>query len=437
MIARRIHLLSLVMLAVAPALAAQGARAGGDGIVTLGAGAGFTCALSSRGQVFCWGRNDLGQLGRGTSDTLPHPEPLRVALDVAATALAVGYDHACATTGDGTAYCWGDDRLLESGSPSRGEQCVEALRPVACRRRPTRVESALRFRALAAGFRESCGIAQNGSAYCWGDAAAGRQPADSQSLDRCGPPATANWCRRRPTAIRMGPAQRGETSPTAVAFDAVATGPLRTCGIAAGALYCWGHGWNGLSRRPYEGQTLVIDGDVRAVSIAFEHACGLRATGTVLCWGERDLGALGIGDRTGQPYRPTTVRERGFFRAGDATFASTFGDAGPVIGEHRFSAIGAGGLSTCAIEIGTAAAWCWGANQHGQLGIGLVDDASGRAVRGANPTPRRVLGDARFTLIAVGVDHSCGATERGTILCWGLLDGTAHPTPTLVSSWSK
>ena len=434
MIPSRIRLLLLGMMAAAPALAAQGTTERGDDIVSLGAGADFTCALTRRGELFCWGRNDLGQLGRGTSDTLPHSEPRRVALGVAATSLAVGYDHACAATGDGVAYCWGDDRMLESGTASHDESCVEALRPVACHRRPTRVAGALRFRTLAAGFRESCGVAEDRSAYCWGDAMAGRQPADSQSLDRCGGPATANWC-RRPTAVHVASVQRGETLPTAVAFDALATGPLRTCGIAAGALYCWGHGGIALSRRRYEGESLVIDSDVRAVSVAFEHACGLRAGGTVLCWGERDLGALGIGDRTGQLYRPTSVKERGRFRAGDATFASMFGDAGPVVGEQRFSAIGVGGLHSCAIETGTAAAWCWGANQHGQLGIGAVDDVSGGALRGANPAPRRGGGDARFTLIAVGVDHTCGATDRGAILCWGLLDGTAHPTPTMVPDW--
>lgn len=430
MMARWVGLLSLVVVAGSTVLGAQVTRRNEERIVSIGAGAGFTCALTGRGQLFCWGRNDLGQLGRGTSDTLAHPEARRVALDGVATTLAVGYDHACATTAAGAAYCWGDDRLLESGSPSRAERCIEALRPVSCRRRPTRVEGTLRFRTVAAGFRESCAIAADGSAWCWGDAAAGRQPADSQSLDRCGPPATASWCRRRPTLVRLLPAQRGEPPPTGVVFDALATGPLRTCGIAAGALYCWGHGWIGLTRRPYEGESLVIDGDVRAVSIAFEHACGLRATGDVLCWGERDLGALGTGDRTGHEYRPVTVRNRS--RAGAGTFAWTFGDAGPVVGNHRFSAIGVGGLHSCAIEMGTAAAYCWGANDHGQLGIGVVDTVSGYALRGANPAPRRVLGDARFTLIAVGVDHTCGVTDRDAILCWGLLDGTAHPTPTML-----
>lgn len=427
-------LLSLFVVAGAAALGAQGARGNADAIVSIGAGAGFTCALTARGALFCWGRNDLGQLGRGTSDTLPHPEARRVALDGDATALAVGYDHACATTAAGAAYCWGDDRLLESGSPSRADRCIEALRPVSCRRRPTRVEGGPRFRGVAAGFRESCGIAVDG-AYCWGDAAAGRQPADSQSLDRCGPPATASWCRRWPTLVRLPPAQQRETPPTSIAFDALATGPLRTCGIAAGALHCWGHGWRGLTRRRYEGESLVIDGDVRAVSIAFEHACGLRATGAVLCWGERDLGALGIGDRTGQAYRPVTVRERGMFRAGDGTFASTFGDARPVVGEHSFSAIGVGGLHSCAIERGTGAAYCWGANDHGQLGIGVVDTTSGYALRGANPAPRRVVGDARFTLIAAGVDHTCGVTDRADVLCWGLLDGALHATPVPLARW--
>ena len=62
---------------------------------------------------------------------------------------------------------------------------------------------------------------------------------------------------------------------------------------------------------------------------------------------------------------------------------------------------------------------CWGANQWGQLGTGSVDDATGRDWRGTNREPRRVANDARFTLMAAGVDHTCGVTDRNEVLCWG------------------
>lgn len=407
----RALLVALVVLAArAPALAAQGAPV--PGIVALGAGADFTCALTGRGQVLCWGRNDLGQLGRGSSDTLAHPEPRRVALDVAATSLSVGYDHACVTASDGASYCWGDDRLLESGSATRPERCLEAAREVSCRTRPTRVEgeSDLRFRVIAAGFRQSCGIAEDRRVYCWGDAFAGRQPADSQTLERCGPSATAYWCHPRPTLVPLYTSERTPTPRLLATFDTLALGAFRSCGVSQSAkLYCWGHGtsWP----ESYQGATPTQGNGVRAASIGFQHACGVRDDSIVVCWGERDLGALGLGDLTG--------------RANGSTFVPSFAHGAPIATERRFSAVSVGGLHSCAVDALTAAAFCWGANQHGQLGVGVVDTTSGRALRGANAAPRHIASGARFTLIAAGVDHTCGVTEWGEVLCWGRSRGGA------------
>jgi len=69
----------------------------------------------------------------------------------------------------------------------------------------------------------------------------------------------------------------------------------------------------------------------------------------------------------------------------------------------------AGGLHSCLVS-GDGRTFCWGANDHGQLGTG----ANVRAT-----TPSLVGGDARFTSLAAGLSHSCAISRDGAAWCWG------------------
>ena len=386
---RRALVASLAAAALAPTLGAQ--RTPTPAIVALGAGADYTCALTRDGAVYCWGRNDVGQLGLGTSDALSHPLPTRVKLDVAAVSLGVGYDHVCVTTADGAAWCWGDDRMMESGSPSRVERCADGARRVSCRTTPAMVEGSTHFRFVAAGFRASCGIGDERRVYCWGDRA-GSSPSPVFAERHVG------------------------GAPGVVAFDTLAMGAFAICGVAKGDLHCWsGNGVN-----------YPVVPRVDHVSVGLEHACGMRSTRVTRCWGERALGALGIGEAS-------TLLERG-------AFIDLFPAGPPLVGERTMIAVSAGGLHSCGIDAVTRQAMCWGANQWGQLGNGKVDVLDGAAIRGANPEPLFIASRERFALIAAGVEHSCGVTEKGAVLCWGrarrgatgMMGQTSQSTPALV-----
>lgn len=85
-----------------------------DGIWVSPSG-GFTCAaISEPGfnhRAFCWGRNDRGQLGDGTT-TERHVPTLVIGLDNIVFEVVPGQDHACAYSRGGTATtefvrCWG------------------------------------------------------------------------------------------------------------------------------------------------------------------------------------------------------------------------------------------------------------------------------------------------------------------------------------------
>lgn len=84
---------------------------------------GHTCAITAGGGVKCWGSNQFGQLGNGTSSgpemCRGHPcskTPVDVSgLTTGVAAISVGGDHACAVTIDGGVKCWGENRVGELG----------------------------------------------------------------------------------------------------------------------------------------------------------------------------------------------------------------------------------------------------------------------------------------------------------------------------------
>ena len=120
----------------------------------------FTCAITVGDDLYCWGDNEVGQLGDGNGAPgliVPHPVP--VAGGLKWKAVAVDNSHACALTTGGRAYCWGEDQLGELGTGTGGTSSNV----------PVPVASALTFAHVGVGALHSCAITGGGTAYCWGD----------------------------------------------------------------------------------------------------------------------------------------------------------------------------------------------------------------------------------------------------------------------------
>ena len=87
---------------------------------SIAAGAQHTCAVAS-GRVFCWGEDSYGQLGDGRFVGTPVLAPVAVSSDLLFTSVSAGTDHTCAITTDAALYCWGrnDSGQLGDGWPTR------------------------------------------------------------------------------------------------------------------------------------------------------------------------------------------------------------------------------------------------------------------------------------------------------------------------------
>ena len=119
-------------------------------IAKITAGDNHTCALRTDGALFCWGRNDMGQIGVGGSGAITLPTMIMDdVIDVAA-----GIGHTCAVRGDHTVHCWGAAGTLGNNTANQSSA-------------PTQVTGIDDAVALAAG-SATCAIRENGGAVCWG-----------------------------------------------------------------------------------------------------------------------------------------------------------------------------------------------------------------------------------------------------------------------------
>lgn len=86
-------------------------------VTAVAAASGYSLALASDGTVWSWGRNEIGQLGNGT--TTDQPVPAQIANLIGVTAIAAGRYHAIALNADGNAHGWGDNAYGQIGLNSR------------------------------------------------------------------------------------------------------------------------------------------------------------------------------------------------------------------------------------------------------------------------------------------------------------------------------
>lgn len=176
----------------------------------LASGSVHTCGLTASGAAYCWGRNNRGQLGDGTSGT-DRSEPVPVGGGLSFVSIAAGFEHTCGVAVGGGAYCWGYGNFGQLGDGTTGPANV-SLTPVA-------VLGGQSFTQLSAGYYHTCGITSAGNALCWGWNQSGQ--------------------------IGDGTNAQSRTTPVAVAgglqFLELHTGRDHTCGLAStGNAYCWG-----------------------------------------------------------------------------------------------------------------------------------------------------------------------------------------------------
>jgi len=180
----------------------------GSEVSDIAAGGGHTCALKATGAVVCWGNNNKGQLGDGTTVDRLVPTPV-VGLGSGVAAIAAGYQFTCASKSTGAVACWGDNGNGQLGDGTRVGRLV-----------PTPDASlGLGVSAIAAATYHTCVLQSAGGVLCWGDNAVG-QLGDGSTDSRVSPTPVAG----------LG------SGVSAIAADA-----QHTCAMkSTGSVVCWG-----------------------------------------------------------------------------------------------------------------------------------------------------------------------------------------------------
>ena len=125
---------------------------------SLGAGYQHTCGLKANGAAYCWGRNNQGELGEGTTADRMVSPTLVVDNHVFAS-ISIDDQFSCGLKADGSAYCWG---LNDFGQLGDGTNITTN------KNRPVPVSGGHTFKSLTLGYKLTLGLLGDGSPYVWG-----------------------------------------------------------------------------------------------------------------------------------------------------------------------------------------------------------------------------------------------------------------------------
>ena len=353
-------------------------------VKAVAAGGDHTCAVTSAGGLYCWGRNDAGQVS-GTPSPSPVATPLK-RYDSGVVAVVAGEAHTCAAIA-GEVRCWG--RNLEGQAP--------VARSIAGVTR------------LAAGLAHTCALVKStAEVTCWGNSGLGQDA--------------------------------GGVTLTGIAD--IAAGTDHTCALVGGiggAVQCWGSDelgqlGNGAPIGNFSVvQVTAVASGARAIAASGNHTCAAAsnpspgdATNALQCWG--DLPATGFGVTAPPSPSPTipledpdksivdfpvldlaTGKTHVCVRKGGTDALKCFGpdsslgqlggapagarETVDVPGSAGATWLSAGADHTCAI-FANYGVQCWGSNAFGQLGDGttVTPGLAGDPRLRALGTPVAVLG---------------------------------------------
>jgi len=307
----------------------------GKTVTAFSTGVSHSCVVASDNKAYCWGSNDVGQLGNNTTTNSSVPVAVDVSGDLAGKtilSISTGNQRTCVIASDNQAYCWGVLVLTPAAIDTSG---VLAGKTIA---------------SISVGGSHSCVVASDNQAYCWGYNTDGQLGNNSTSNSAV------------PVAVDTSGVLAGKT------IASISAGGSHSCVIASdNQAYCWGSSSLGQvgnnstasSLVPVAVDTSGVLAGKTVLSIktgSQRHTCAIASDNQVYCWGSNNIGQLGDSSTIGRLV-PVAV------------------DTSGVLAGKTVLSVSSGNLHTCGIASDNQA-YCWGFNSSGQLGNNSVVDSS-------------------------------------------------------------
>jgi len=316
----------------------------GKSFKAISAGYYTTCAIASDDNAYCWGSNN-GQLGNGGTEN--QNKPVAVSMQGPLSGKTVksisvgGLVHSCFIASDDNAYCWGHNYSGSLGNSSYSSSSF----PV-----PVNNSNALLGRTIksitAGGFGNTCAVASDNRAYCWGN----------NQIGAVGDKTYIN--RNEPVAV--------DTSGVLynLGITSISAGEYHTCAISSdNNAYCWGYNQTGqlgsgsvetkvnypvaVNKNSYVGKT------IKNIEAGKDHTCAIASDNQAYCWGYNYYGQLGNNGAQG-------------YYASNSNIPVAVSTSGVLSGKNLVS-ISVGRAHSCSIDTDSKV-YCWGDNSYYQIG---------------------------------------------------------------------
>jgi alpha-tubulin suppressor-like RCC1 family protein len=292
-----------------------------SGVIQIVSGGAHACVLTTVGGVNCWGQNTAGQLGNNSTTNSSVPVDVS-GLSSGVASISAGSKHTCASLINGSAQCWGSNEFGQLGNGSTNNSVI-----------PVDVSGLdIHIRDISAGGGHTCVISDPGGAVkCWGKNDYGQLgngtntnsliPVDVSGLTRFVYNISTG---KNHTCARImdttsdkfilkcwGSNEEGQLGigssnvPISVVVSiepllTLSAGYLHTCGITLEnrAAKCWGSNASGqLGNNSASNSNVPVDvngltSGVSNLSAGASHTCASTASG-IKCWGANDKGQLG------------------------------------------------------------------------------------------------------------------------------------------------
>lgn len=327
-------------------------------VAALRAGGKHTCARKMDGTLWCWGHNESGQLGDGTTND--SASPVQVTGLSGVTLFDVGKFHSCAVgtvSGSQGLWCWGHGtqgshantvRDANLGRLGNGDLLDHAT--------PVKVDLSAAttggqtVKWLSTGVHHSCVAMSDNTVWCWGANSAGQLGNGMTTSTKV------------PVAVNLA----SVTIPPGAAIEEVACSRGNGIGtsclrLSNGAVYCWGSGRYGefgdgssITPTPPANRTAPttavstasLGGTFNQLVAGADNVCGRDTTGAVYCWGHGISGAMGNDSLADQP-APVTV-----------------------VGASGATQLDMGHRDACIVD-GSSQLYCWGNNRGFRMTNGI------------------------------------------------------------------